>query len=198
MMQDKYVRSLENEKQTIKLNDFAGKADLIILRGSVVEMHVEAIVNAANNSLLGGGGVDGAIHAAAGPELLKECRTLNGCDTGKAKATGAYNITYADYIIHTVGPVYSGTGEDPELLGSCYKSSLDIALGKGCRSIAFPCISTGVYGYPIKEAAIVALNSIKQWFEAHPETAMNVYLCCYNDREFKAYSELTSGSDIKH
>lgn len=166
------------------------KSHINFIRGSVVDMAVGAIVNAANTSLLGGGGVDGAIHKAAGPELLEECRTLNGCETGKAKITGAYGITYADHIIHTPGPVYSGKSEDADLLASCYTSSLDLALENGCTSIAFPGISTGVYGYPIEEATQVSLFAVAKWLNDHPDTVMDVYFCCFNDREYDAYKKL--------
>lgn len=163
------------------------KSQINFVSGSVVDMHVDAIVNAANSSLLGGGGVDGAIHRAAGPKLLEECRTLHGCKTGNAKITGAYNIRHARYIIHTVGPVYGGTKKDAELLSACYKNSLELALEYGCKSIAFPGISTGIYGYPIKEAAEVSYRAVRQWLEEHPDAVMEVYFCCFRDAELSAY-----------
>lgn len=166
------------------------KSQISIVRGSVVDMHVDAIVNAANSSLLGGGGVDGAIHRAAGPGLLEECRKLNGCRCGEAKITGAYNIKNAKHIIHTVGPVYSGSKQDAELLSACYKNSLDLALENECTSIAFPGISTGVYGYPIAEAAQVSLRTVQDWIDAHPDVTMDVYFCCFRDRESEAYRAL--------
>lgn len=166
------------------------KSHFSLVKGSVVDMHVGAIVNAANISLLGGGGVDGAIHRAAGPKLLEECRTLNGCKTGEAKITGAYNIRHADRIIHTVGPIYSGKEEDARLLASCYRRSLDLALQHGLASIAFPGISTGAYGYPLREAATIALRTVSQWLDAHPDVVMNVYLCCFRDEEMEVYTEL--------
>lgn len=167
-----------------------GKSQINIVKGSVVDMRVDAIVNAANSSLLGGGGVDGAIHRAAGPELLKECRQLHGCRCGEAKITRAYNIKNAKHIIHTVGPIYSGSTQDAELLSSCYRNSLDLALANGCGSIAFPGISTGVYGYPIDEAAKVSFDTVVSWLAAHPDVAMDVYFCCFRDREADAYKEV--------
>ena len=161
-----------------------------IVKGSVVEMHVDAIVNAANSSLLGGGGVDGAIHRAAGSGLLEECRKLNGCKCGEAKITGAYDIKNAKHIIHTVGPIYSGIKQDAEMLSACYKNSLDLALANGCTSIAFPGISTGVYGYPIAEAARVSLDTVICWFDEHPDLTMEVYFCCFRDSELDAYMRL--------
>lgn len=129
-----------------------------LLQGDITGLDVDAIVNAANRSLLGGGGVDGAIHRAAGPELLAECRTLGGCPTGEARITGGYNLA-ARYVIHTVGPVYSGKEVDSRLLSQCYENSLQLALDHGISTIAFPAISCGVYGYPIKAACKIAVDS---------------------------------------
>lgn len=170
-----------------KVMRYSPKSRIELVRGSVVDMHADAIVNAANKTLLGGGGVDGAIHRAAGPELLSECRTLNGCQTGEAKITKAYNITYADHIIHTVGPVYRGTERDAERLGACYCNSLDLAFKSGCKSIAFPGISTGVYGYPLDEAAQVSSQAAMRWMEDHKNAVMNIYFCCFKDAEMNAY-----------
>ncbi len=165
-----------------------------IINSSVVEMEVDAIVNAANISLLGGGGVDGAIHRAAGKELLEECKKLNGCKTGEAKITKAYNIKNAKFIIHTVGPVYSGKSSDAILLGNCYKNSLDLALENNCKSIAFPGISTGVYGYPLDEAAKVSYTAVMNWLELHKEVDIKVYFCCFKDKEIEAYKNLKNAN----
>lgn len=165
---------------------YTPRSHISFISGSVTDIRAGAIVNAANETLLGGGGVDGAIHEAAGPELLAECRTLGGCKTGDAKMTGAYGLTNADHIIHTVGPVYHGREEDETLLASCYERSLTLAHEAGCMSIAFPCISTGVYGYPIEAAADISLRAIARWLSAHPGAVMNVYIACFREEETEA------------
>lgn len=154
----------------------------------ITTLDVECIVNAANSSLLGGGGVDGAIHRAAGSELLKECRGLGGCPTGQAKITKGYDLP-ADYIIHTVGPIYSGREEDQVLLASCYRNSLNLAMEYGIRSIAFPAISTGVYGYPPIEAAGIALRTVFEWMDEHVEYPITVVFCSYDQETYDIYQD---------
>ncbi|KAJ9475933.1 Macro domain-containing protein [Pseudozyma hubeiensis] len=161
--------------------------------GDITTLSVDAIVNAANNSLLGGGGVDGAIHRAAGPSLLSECRTLNGCETGSAKTTSAYNLP-SSHIIHTVGPIYksSSSSESERLLRSAYRSSLEELKRVGGKTIAFPSISTGVYGYPFEKAATAALDEIGSWLESNDnhKTIERIILCCFSQKDYDKYLHL--------
>ena len=162
---------------------------LTALQGDITTLKIDAIVNAANRSLLGGGGVDGAIHRAAGPQLLAECRTLGGCDTGDAKITKGYNLP-AKFIIHTVGPVWHGGDQDEtQRLASCYRRSLEISQAHAIKSIAFPCISTGAYGFPHKKAAKIALTTIKDFLQSQPNL-LEVIFCCYLREDFLIYQSL--------
>jgi|UniRef100_UPI003782D954 O-acetyl-ADP-ribose deacetylase (regulator of RNase III) len=158
----------------------------------ITTLDVDAIVNAANTSLMGGGGVDGAIHRAAGHELVAECMTLNGCRTGEAKITQGYRLT-ARHVIHTVGPVFRGGGNgEAELLRSCYRNSLKLAAEHGLQSIAFPCISTGVYGYPADDAAAIAVKTVVQ-FMNNPSSIQRVIFCCFSDQDRRRYETLIGG-----
>ena len=149
--------------------------------GDITKQSVDAIVNAANCSLLGGGGVDGAIHRAAGPELLAECRMLHGCETGRAKITKGYRLP-AKHVIHTPGPVWHGGNKgEAELLASCYRSCLELASENGCRTVDFPSISTGVYHFPLDKAAAIACRTIKEYLKAHPEIE-RVRMVCFDER----------------
>ena len=164
------------------------------IQGDITKLTVDAIVNAANTSLLGGGGVDGAIHRAAGRELVEECRTLHGCKIGQAKVTSGYRLP-AKFVIHTVGPVWNGgkPGKE-ELLASCYRNSLKIAVEKNLSTIAFPAISTGIYGYPIHEAAIVAVGTSRE-FIGTSSSLLEIIFCCYSLGDLKIYEEvLAEGS----
>lgn len=160
--------------------------EMRILEGDITKQDVDAIVNAANESLLGGGGVDGAIHRAAGPELLEECRQLGGCLTGDAKITKGYRLK-ARHVIHTVGPVYGRTGRDAELLASCYRRSLELADANGLKTIAFPSISTGAYGYPIGKAARIAWRTVNEFLRKG--TPLQVRFVTFSEEDRKAYED---------
>jgi O-acetyl-ADP-ribose deacetylase len=163
-------------------------ATIEVIQGDITTLKVDAIVNAANESLLGGGGVDGAIHAAAGPDLLDECRKVGPCPTGEARLTGGYNLP-AKYVIHTVGPVWrGGTHGEDELLASCYRHSLSLALRHHVKTIAFPAISTGAFGFPLQRAATIAANETERFLrsEGKPE---KVYFVCFEPQAFDVYSK---------
>lgn len=162
------------------------RSSITIQQDDITTLDCECIVNAANTSLLGGGGVDGAIHRAAGPQLLEECRTLGGCKTGEAKITRGYKLP-AKWVIHTVGPIYSGKAKDAELLASCYRNSLELAKAHDIHSIAFPAISTGVYGYPLEAATEVALSAVKTWLEENSDYSINVIFCCFDGHTCDVY-----------
>src|SRR5262249_7364101 len=160
-----------------------------IVQGDITKLDVDAIVNAANSSLLGGGGVDGAIHRAAGPKLVEECRTLGGCPTGEARITKGYNLS-AKYVIHTVGPVYGRErGREKDLLGGCYRHSLQLAEKHQLKSIAFPSISTGAFGYPITEAARIALETVKSELERKPGSLERVIFVTFATADRQVYED---------
>lgn len=163
------------------------------VKGDITKMETDAIVNAANSTLLGGGGVDGAIHRAAGPELLEECKTLNGCPTGDAKITNGYRLP-ADYVIHTVGPVWNGgNNNEDELLANCYKNSLNRAAENNLKTVAFPSISTGVYKFPFERAATIAVNTVKDFLE-NEGSIEKVYFVCFSQNDFETYRKLLNES----
>lgn len=168
--------------------DLSPDERIAVIEGDITRIKADAIVNAANETLLGGGGVDGAIHRAAGPELLRECETLGGCETGQAKITRGYRLP-ARYVIHTVGPVWRGGGHgEAEALASCYRSSLALAVQHGLRTVAFPAISCGIYAYPVEQAARIAVREVRN-FLARDASIEKVYLVCYGQEIHEAYQK---------
>jgi len=168
------------------------KTELIAIKGDITKLEVDAIVNAANHTLLGGGGVDGAIHRAAGRELYEECKTLGGCRTGEAKITRGYKLP-AKHVIHTVGPIYGReNGREPQLLANCYRNSLRIAAEHNLKTVAFPNISTGVYGYPIEEASRIAVDTVGRFLKEEPHQIEKVYFVSFSDRDLGIYKNLLS------
>ena len=163
---------------------------ITLVQGDITKVNdVDAIVNAANKSLLGGGGVDGAIHRAAGPKLLEECRKFGGCETGEARITSAYDLP-CKFVIHTPGPVWNGGRDgEPELLKSCYVNSLTLAMENGVRKIAFPSISTGIFSYPLEQAAAIAVGTAKEFAEAHPDTFDLIEWVLFDDTTYGAYEK---------
>lgn len=162
---------------------------LEVVLGDITKLKVDAIVNAANSTLLGGGGVDGAIHRAAGPKLLEECKTVGGCPPGEARITKGYNLP-AKWVIHTVGPIYrGGNNHEADILASCYRSSLEYARQYGIKSIAFPSISTGAYRYPLREAAEIAVRTVKDWVSEN-DSIDRVIFVCFSQKAYNIYTEL--------
>lgn len=168
---------------------------VIAIKADITTLDCDCIVNAANNSLLGGGGVDGAIHRAAGPDLLAECRTLHGCKTGEAKITKGYRLP-AKYIIHTVGPIYAGNPEEGRLLANCYGNSLNLAKENNLHSIAFPAISTGAYGYPLADATKIAVAAVYEWIKKNRDYEMKVVFCCFDSGTKELYQQVMNYMDF--
>ena len=168
---------------------------LRVIQADITSLTVDAIVNAANSSLLGGGGVDGAIHRAAGPDLLQECKLLGGCQIGEAKLTKGYKL-HARFVIHTVGPVWrGGSGGEPEQLESCYKSTLSLAANQGISTIAFPSISTGIYSFPITSAALIAVTTVKAYIDSASTGFSEITFCCFSSEDLDTYNRVLQDGD---
>ncbi|KAM4831391.1 ADP-ribose glycohydrolase MACROD2 isoform 8-T8 [Urocitellus parryii] len=191
-MKGKNQNDEENTQETLQMKKSLSEK-VSLYRGDITLLEIDAIVNAANASLLGGGGVDGCIHRAAGPCLLAECRNLNGCETGHAKITCGYDLP-AKYVIHTVGPIARGhiNGSHKEDLANCYKSSLKLVKENNLRSVAFPCISTGIYGFPNEPAALIALGTIKEWLTKNHHEVDRIIICVFLEVDFKIYKKKMS------
>ncbi|KAM5176485.1 ADP-ribose glycohydrolase MACROD2 isoform 2-T2 [Callospermophilus lateralis] len=191
-MKGKNQNDEENTQETLQMKKSLSEK-VSLYRGDITLLEIDAIVNAANASLLGGGGVDGCIHRAAGPCLLAECRNLNGCETGHAKITCGYDLP-AKYVIHTVGPIARGhiNGSHKEDLANCYKSSLKLVKENNLRSVAFPCISTGIYGFPNEPAALIALGTIKEWLTKNHHEVDRIIFCVFLEVDFKIYKKKMS------
>lgn len=188
----------DKKKAALQKEEGIGKGEKIMLRitfGDITKIEADAIVNAANTSLLGGGGVDGAIHRAAGPELLKECRMLNGCVTGRAKITKGYRLP-AKYVIHTPGPVWNGgRKKEEQLLKSCYENCLRLAAEHGCKTVAFPSVSTGIYRFPLDKASVIAVGTILEFLKQHPD--MEVQMVCFDENTFRYYKKALDAITIE-
>ena len=178
-------------KEMLGISEDMIMKNIKIIKGDITKMKADAIVNAANNSLLGGGGVDGAIHRAAGPRLLEECMTLHGCPTGEARITHGYNLP-AKYVIHTVGPVYAGKTSDAHMLASCYYNSLALAKKAGLHSVIFSAISTGVYGYPAEDATKIAVDAIEKWQKENSGYKLDISMCAYDNRMYRIYEKMVA------
>lgn len=194
-MSTNYTNLICQKQITVNDDSNGCTVTLTVLHADITTLNVDAIVNAANSSLLGDGGVDGAIHRAAGPELLKYCRTLNGCETGDAKISPAFTLP-CQYVIHTVGPVwYGGNDNEAALLASCYQKSLTLATEQNLASIAFPSISTGVYGYPLEQATAIAIDTVKASVLSNLKKAdrfsiREVIFCCFSDKDAAVYKQV--------
>lgn len=193
MTRNFFIHSISADKDSFHseclIIEVDGMDRVKILLGDITRIEVDVIVNAANNSLLGGGGVDGCVHRVAGKELLEECRTLGGCETGMAKITNAYNLP-SKHVIHAVGPIYrDGKSGEPVLLYSCYRESLVLAARNGAKTIAFPCISTGIFGYPFREACVIALWAVDDFLQGN-KGITKVFMVCFSEDDYSRFEAI--------